>query len=146
MPELTCEQVNGRIAKALGWTCRKVKMMYGGFAEADGPVAEEDVWFRPDGEMSVSYKCPDYCHDLNACAEVRKVIAERGLVVQLCMAIIGIMAPTIDSWTDELLPPGKEGDKPAPAGIEAMIVGLYVDAETQARALVEVLEEKNDAK
>jgi len=143
MPELTCEQVNERIAKALGWTCRKVEVMHGGFAEADGPVIEVDTWFCPDGS---TYKRPDYCHDLNACAEVRKVIAERGLVVQLCMAIIGIMAPTIDSWTDELLPPGKEGDKPAPAGIEAMIVGLYVDAETQARALLEVLEENDDAK
>lgn len=126
MPELTCEQVNERIAKALGWTCRKVKMMYGGFAEADGPVAEEDVWFRPDGEMSVSYKCPDYCHDLNACAEAERIIIAddpkmRAAYLRAIVATLGIEAVSdVNSYRRAL---------------------LTASPETRARALVQTLEE-----
>lgn len=121
MPELTCKQVNERIAKALGWTCRKVKMMYGGFAEADGPVIEVDTWFRPDGS---TYKRPDYCHDLNACAEAEREIAERGLVSEYGAVVataLGLIGGA-HFWSD-------------------CCVMLLASAETRARALVEVLEE-----
>lgn len=124
MPELTCEQVNERIAKALGWTCRKVKMMYGGFAEADGPVIEVDTWFCPDGS---TYKRPDYCNDLNACAEAERMIAKRGLAWEYMQKLIGLVGI------------------PQTCSRDAFEL-VTAPPETRARALVEVLEENDDAK
>lgn len=126
MPELTCEQVNERLAALCHWYTIEVDVMNGGFGEADGPVTREVRW-QKGARTSPYYRerttPPDYCHDINACAEAEREIAEWGLGSKYAVAIgrmLNIRRPLF--WCD-------------------IFTAMTASPETRARALLKVLEE-----
>ncbi len=78
------QEMNERLAKACGWTYQTgPKLNYGGWV----PRGESVNPLRLKGP-------PDYTNDLNACAELRKVIAERGLAVPFLGELSAILDMT----------------------------------------------------
>lgn len=68
--EFTPEKMRLRILKGCGWKrCKIAASSYGGCGDI-----LKDGWMRPDGVKFYFHRTPDYPNDLNACAEMEKVL------------------------------------------------------------------------